>query len=80
MKYASIERCPVYGGRARSYDATAALGVPGVERVIEIPTTPLPSGFKPLGGIAVIADNTWAAQQGREQLKIDWDFGPNATR
>ncbi len=78
MKYASIERCPVYGGRARSYDATAALGVPGVERVIEIPATPIPSGFKPLGGIAVIAGNTWAAQQGREQLKIDWDFGPNA--
>ena len=78
MKYASIERCPVYGGTVRSFDAKAALAVPGVERVLEIPATPPPSGFKPLGGIAVIATNTWAANQGRQQLKIDWDFGPNA--
>lgn len=78
MKYASIERCPVYGGAVRSFDPTAALAVPGVERVFEIPATPPPSGFKPLGGIAVIANNTWAANQGRQQLKIDWDFGPNA--
>ncbi|HZB93089.1 MAG TPA: molybdopterin cofactor-binding domain-containing protein [Stellaceae bacterium] len=77
MKYASIERCPVYGGRARSYDAAAALKVRGVERVIEIPATPIPSGFEPLGGVAVIAGNTWSAQQGRNQLKIDWDLGPN---
>jgi isoquinoline 1-oxidoreductase subunit beta len=78
MKYASIERCPVYGGSARSFDPQGALAVPGVERVVEIPATPVPSGFKPLGGIAVIATNTWAAQQGRQKLKIDWDYGPNA--
>jgi isoquinoline 1-oxidoreductase beta subunit len=78
MKYASIERCPVYGGKASQFDATEALKVPGVERVLEIPATPIPSGFYPLGGIAVIASNTWSAQQGREKLKITWDFGPNA--
>jgi isoquinoline 1-oxidoreductase beta subunit len=78
MKYASIERCPVYGGRAKSIDSKAALAMPGVEKVIEIEATPIPSGFNPLGGIAVIANNTWAAQQGREKLKIDWDLGPNA--
>ena len=78
MKYASIERCPVYGGKVKSFDATDALKVRGVERVVEIPATPVPSGFKPLGGIAVIASNTWAAQQGRERLKIDWNEGPNA--
>jgi len=78
MKYASIERCPVYGGRAKSFDAKEALAVPGVEQVIELEATPIPSGFNPLGGIAVIASNTWAAQQGREKLKIDWDLGPNA--
>jgi isoquinoline 1-oxidoreductase beta subunit len=50
----------------------------GVERVVEIPATPIPSGFKPLGGIAVIANNTWAAQQGRARLKIEWHEGPNA--
>jgi isoquinoline 1-oxidoreductase beta subunit len=79
MKYASIERCPVYGGKVKSYDASDALKVAGVERVVEIPATPIPSGFKPLGGIAVIANNTWSAQQGRARLKIEWDEGPNAT-
>jgi isoquinoline 1-oxidoreductase subunit beta len=78
MKHASIERCPVYGGRVKSFDAKDALAVAGVERVVEIPATPMPSGFKPLGGVAVIASNTWAAQQGRQRLKIEWDYGPNA--
>jgi isoquinoline 1-oxidoreductase subunit beta len=78
MKHVSIERCPVYGGSAKSFDPKDALAVPGVEKVIEIPPTPIPSGFNPLGGIAVVASNTWSAQQGREKLKIDWDWGPNA--
>lgn len=79
MKYASIERCPVYGGRVKSYDAKAPLAVAGVERVVEIPAMRIPSGFNPVGGIAVIASNTWAAQQGREKLNIQWDYGPNAS-
>lgn len=79
MKYASIERCPVYGGSVRSYDAAETLKVPGVERVEVLEAAPLPAGFRPLGGAAVIAANTWAAQQGREKLKIDWAFGPNAS-
>jgi len=79
MKYASIERCPVYGGKVKSFDAKDALAMPGVERVVEIPATAPPSGFLPLGGVAVIASNTWAAQQARQKLKIDWDFGPNGS-
>jgi isoquinoline 1-oxidoreductase beta subunit len=79
MKYASVERCPVYGGQVLTFDATDALKVPGVEQVVAIPATAIPSGFNPLGGIAVIATNTWAAQQGRQKLKITWDFGPNAS-
>jgi len=79
MKYASVERCPVYGGKVSSFDAADALKVPGVEKVVTIAATPIPSGFNPLGGIAVIASNTWAAQQGRQSLKITWDFGPNAS-
>jgi isoquinoline 1-oxidoreductase subunit beta len=78
MKYASVERCPVYGGKVKSFDPKDALSVAGVERVVEIPATPIPSGFKPLGGVAVIANNTWSAQQGRQRLKIEWDYGPNA--
>ncbi len=79
LKYASIERCPVYGGTISTFDATESLKVPGVEKVVAIPAAAIPSGFNPLGGIAVIASNTWAAQQGRERLKITWDFGANAS-
>ena len=79
MKHASVEHPPVYGATLKSVDAKAALAVPGVLKVIEIPAAPPPSGFKPLGGVAVIATNTWAAMQGRQQLKLDWDLGPNAT-
>src|SRR5258708_6605722 len=78
MKYVSIERCPVYGGKVKSHDATEARAVAGVEQVVEIEPAPIPSGFRPLGGLAVIATNTWAAQQARERLKVEWDFGPNA--
>jgi isoquinoline 1-oxidoreductase subunit beta len=78
MKHASIERPPSYGGRVKTFDPTEALKVPGVERVVEIPGAPVPSGFLPLGGIAVIATNTWAAMQGRQKLQMQWEAGPNA--
>lgn len=77
MKYAVIERPPVYGGRVVSFDEAAARAVPGVERVVKLDGTPPPSGFQPLGGVAVIARNTWAAIQGRNTLNVTWDDGPN---
>jgi isoquinoline 1-oxidoreductase beta subunit len=78
MLFAVVARPPVYGGKVASYDAQATLKVPGVVKVIEIQGTPPPSEFWPLGGIAVIAQNTWAAIQGRNALKVTWDDGPNA--
>src|SRR5437660_7287332 len=78
MLFAVIARPPVYGGKVASYDAQEALKVPGVVKVVEIPGTPPPSEFHPLGGVAVIAQNTWAATQGRKALKINWDDGANA--
>jgi isoquinoline 1-oxidoreductase beta subunit len=78
MLFAVVARPPVYGGKVASFDASAAQQVPGVVRVVEIPGTPPPSEFWPLGGVAVIARNTWAAIKGREALKINWDDGPNA--
>jgi isoquinoline 1-oxidoreductase subunit beta len=78
MMFAVVARPPVYGGKVASYDAAATLKVPGVVQVVEIPGTPPPSEFQPLGGIAVIARNTWAAMQGRRALKITWQDGPNA--
>ncbi|MGH6887377.1 MAG: molybdopterin cofactor-binding domain-containing protein, partial [Geminicoccales bacterium] len=78
MKYASVERCPVVLGAFTSYDAAETLKVPGVERVVEIPPPTKPLMFKPLGGIAVVATNSWAAMEGRRQLKVEWDLGENA--
>ena len=79
MKVAVIARPPVWGGKVVSVDDSAALKVPGVERIVRIPELPIPAGFQPLGGVAVIAKNTWAAIKGRDALKITWDDGPNAT-
>jgi isoquinoline 1-oxidoreductase subunit beta len=67
MLHASVEHCPVFGGKVASFDATKAKAIPGVKDVIQIPT-----------GIAVVADNTWTAFQGRKALDIKWDEGPNA--
>jgi isoquinoline 1-oxidoreductase beta subunit len=79
MKVAVISRPPVWGGTVLTVDDSLALKVPGVERVVRIPETPVPSAFFPLGGVAVIAKNTWAAIRGRDALRITWDNGPNAT-
>ncbi len=79
MLYATIARPAVYGGKVKSLDDSAALKVPGVLKVMQIESRPLPSEFQPLGGVAVIASNTWAAIKGREALKIEWDDGPNAS-
>ena len=79
MKTAVIARPPVWGGTIVSVDDSAALKVPGVERVVRIPGPPVPAGFQPLGGVAVVAKNTWAAMKGCEALKITWDHGSNAS-
>ncbi|MEI9987329.1 MAG: molybdopterin cofactor-binding domain-containing protein [Aliidongia sp.] len=79
MKYAVIARPPVVGGKVVSFDATEALKVPGVEKVIQVKGWPWPSKFQPLGGVAVIARNTGSAIKGREALKIVWDDGANKT-
>ena len=79
QKYAVVARPPVMGGKVASFDATEAKKVPGVVQIVEIPAPSYPMMFQPSGGIAVIADNTWAAIQGRKALKIQWDDGPHAT-
>lgn len=59
---------PVFGARVKSFDASATLKLPGVRRVKQVPQ-----------GVAVIADGFWAARQGREALKVDWELGPQAS-
>ena len=79
MLYASIERPPVFGGKVKSYDDEEALQVRGVHQTVAIPPFDPPCAMQALGGIAVIADNSWAALQGRQNLKVVWDNGPNAS-
>ncbi|WP_209332266.1 xanthine dehydrogenase family protein molybdopterin-binding subunit [Lunatimonas salinarum] len=79
MKIAVIARSPVVGAKILSYNDEKALAVPGVRQVVKIAGSGIPPGLnKPLEGLAVIADHTWAAIQGRKALEIEWDMGPNA--
>ncbi len=78
MLYASIERCPAFGGTVKSYDDTAARAVAGVVDVLRMPEPTAPAFFNIQGGIAVIASNTWSAAEGRKALAIEWDRGANA--
>ena len=78
MKYAVVARPPVVLGTVKTYDEAAAMKVPGVIKVVKIKSTPMPAKFAPLGGVAVVANSTWAALKGREALKVTWNDGPNA--
>ncbi|QDA36557.1 xanthine dehydrogenase family protein molybdopterin-binding subunit (plasmid) [Paracoccus liaowanqingii] len=78
MLYAVIARPPVFGGRVASLDDSAALQIAGVERIVRLDPPAIPAEFQPLGGVAVIARNTWAAIKGREALVIEWEDGPHA--
>jgi len=78
MLYAAVARPPVLGGKVKSLDDSAALKVIGVKKTIALdPFTGAPAA-QPLGGVAVIADNTWAAFKGRDRLKIEWQNGSHA--
>ena len=65
---AVVARSPVFGGTVKSFKADKAKAVPGVRKVVQVPS-----------GVAVVADNFWAAKTGRDALEVDWDLGPNAT-
>jgi isoquinoline 1-oxidoreductase beta subunit len=62
MLVALLKRPPQFGATVRSFDATAAGAVPGVVKVLQVPR-----------GVAVVAKSFWAAKQGRDALRIDWD-------
>ncbi len=72
MKFAVVARPPVVGASVKSFDSSETLKIPGVENVVEIAGSMPPAKFAPLGGIAVVANNTWAAIKGREALKVEW--------
>ena len=68
MLTATVARCPVFGGKLKSFDASAAKAVKGVRHVLPIS-----------GGVAVVADDFWTAKRGRDALAIEWDEGSAAT-
>lgn len=75
MLHASIEHPPVLGGTIRSVDDSGTKAVKGVTQTVRLDTFKPPHQFQPLGGVAVIADSTWAALKGRRQLKVEWNDG-----
>ncbi len=79
MLYASIVRCPVFGGTVASVDDSAAKAMPNVAEVIQLPEATTPPAFNTQGGVAVIAYDSWSAMQGRDALRIEWDYGANAS-
>jgi isoquinoline 1-oxidoreductase subunit beta len=78
MLYASVAHPPVFGSAVKSVDDKAALSVAGVKQTATIEAFKPPIGFQALGGVAVLADNTWAAMQGKKKLKIEWEKSPNS--
>ncbi len=76
MLFAVVARCPVFGGKVASFDAAKTKAVPGVRDIIQFETSG--RGASTTGGIAVLADNSWAAIQGRKALAVKWDEGPAA--
>ncbi len=69
MLHATVKMSPRFGAKAKTYDKTAALAVPGVRQVVPIEAT-TGSGF------GIIADNTWAAFKGAEALEVTWEDAP----
>jgi isoquinoline 1-oxidoreductase beta subunit len=69
MLTAVVAHAPRFGGKVRSFDATAALARPGVERVFAIDT-----------GVVVLARDYWSATKGRELLQVEWDDSQAETR
>jgi len=64
---AMVARPPVFGGKLKSYDDKDAKRIPGVRQILSVSA-----------GVVVVADGFWAAERGREALRVEWDLGANA--
>ncbi len=77
MLFAVILRPPVTFGKVKNYKKAEAAKTKGVRYILEVPAVKGPFGA--LGGVAVVADNTWVAMEAVKRLKVEWEPGPNAT-
>lgn len=80
MLYAVYEKCPVFGGKVASANVAEVAKEPGVKHafVIEPGQGTALDGL--LGGVAIVADHWWNAQNARRKLKVVWDEGPTASQ
>jgi isoquinoline 1-oxidoreductase subunit beta len=77
MLFANVAHPPVLGSTPKSVDDAAALAVKGVKQTFTIPGFKPPIMFQALGGVAVLADSSWAAIEGTKKLKIEWTDSPH---
>jgi isoquinoline 1-oxidoreductase beta subunit len=78
MVYAVVARPPQVFGKTGKFNDSRTRAVPGVLRTVSLKEPTAPALFKPLGGIAVVATDTWCAIKGRDALQVEWQDGPNA--
>jgi len=89
MRFASVERSPVYGGTPRRFNADEVKSTPHVHDVFELKSAHLTHQFGETSGpgsrnyscagVAVVADSTWAAMQARKLLKVEWNEPPSSS-
>jgi isoquinoline 1-oxidoreductase subunit beta len=89
MLFASVERCPVYGGTPVRFNADQVKSAPHVRAVFEVKSAHLTHQFGETSGpgsrnyscagVAVLADSTWAALEARKLLKVEWNEPSSAS-
>jgi isoquinoline 1-oxidoreductase subunit beta len=67
LKFATLKRCPVLGGKVAKVDDSAARKIPGVRQIVVLDDL-----------VAVVGDHTWAAKKALDAIAVDWDEGANA--
>ena len=86
MLYAVYEKCPTFGGKVVSANLDEIRALPGVKRAFVVEGGPDLTRTYPVccigvslnGGVAIVAENWWYAQQARRKLRVTWNEGPTA--